>query len=99
VTGVKLVGETLAAEWLKEVMTRQDFPEAVRLWALAPVSAPPTGSQSRGRIVCNCLDVSEKEIAAMVAEGADLPELQAKLKCGTQCGSCVPELKRLVSVG
>jgi assimilatory nitrate reductase catalytic subunit len=99
VTGVKLVGETLAAEWLKEVMTQQDFPDAVRLWALAPVSAPPTGSQSRGRIVCNCLDVSEKEIAALVTEGADLPELQAKLKCGTQCGSCVPELKRFVSIG
>ena len=28
--------------------------------------------------------------------GADLITLQSKLKCGTECGSCVPELKRLV---
>jgi assimilatory nitrate reductase catalytic subunit len=99
VTGVRLVGETLAAEWLKQVMTQQDFPESVRLWALAPLSAPPTGSQSRGRIICNCLDVSEQEIAELVAAGADLPALQAQLKCGTECGSCVPELKRLVNAG
>ncbi|TSA50275.1 MAG: nitrate reductase [Nitrosomonadales bacterium] len=97
VTGVRLVGETLAAEWLKEVMTHDDFPEDVRLWALAPVSAPPTGRQGRGRIVCNCLDVSENEIRAFLAEGTDLAVLQAKLKCGTECGSCVPELRRLAA--
>jgi assimilatory nitrate reductase catalytic subunit len=99
VTGVKLIGETLAAEWLKEVMTQQDFPEQVRLWALAPVSVPPMGNQGRGRIVCNCIDVSENEIAALVAQGAGLSRLQAQLKCGTQCGSCIPELKRLVNAG
>jgi assimilatory nitrate reductase catalytic subunit len=96
VTGVRLLGETLAAEWLKEVMTQEGFPDDVRLWALAPVSAPPTGKQGRGRIVCNCLDVSENEIKAALAENRDLGVLQQKLKCGTECGSCVPELKRLV---
>jgi assimilatory nitrate reductase catalytic subunit len=95
VTGVRLVGETLAAEWLKEVMTHHDFPEDVRQWALAPVSAPPSGKQGRGRIVCNCLDVSENEIKSAIAAGADLAALQGKLKCGTECGSCLPELKRL----
>jgi assimilatory nitrate reductase catalytic subunit len=95
VTGVRLVGETLAAEWLKEVMTHDDFPEDVRQWALAPVSAPPSGKQGRGRIVCNCLDVSENEIKSAISAGADLAALQGKLKCGTECGSCLPELKRL----
>ncbi len=96
VTGVRLLGETLAAEWLKEVMTQDGLPEEVRQWALAPVSAPPTGKQGRGRIVCNCLDISENEIKAALAENRDLAALQQKLKCGTECGSCVPELKRLV---
>jgi assimilatory nitrate reductase catalytic subunit len=27
---------------------------------------------------------------------AQLAQLQDQLKCGTNCGSCVPELKRLV---
>ena len=99
VTGVRLVGETLAAEWLKEVMTKEDFPDEVRLWALAPVSAPPTGKRGRGRIICSCLDVSENEINALLSEGADFATLQTKLRCGTECGSCVPELRRLVAIG
>jgi assimilatory nitrate reductase catalytic subunit len=97
VTGVRLLGETRAAEWLREVMTQDDFPEDVRQWALAPVSAPPTGKRGRGRIVCNCLDVSENEINAVIAGGADLVALQSKLKCGTECGSCVPELRKLLA--
>ncbi|GBG15862.1 assimilatory nitrate reductase catalytic subunit [Novimethylophilus kurashikiensis] len=96
VTGVRLVGETLAADWLKEVMTQDGFPEDVRLWALAPVNAPPSGKQGRGRIVCSCMDVSENEIKALITEGADLSQLQSRLKCGTQCGSCVPELKKML---
>ncbi len=97
VTGVRLVGETLAADWLKEVMTTGQFSDELRRWALAPLSTPPTGQRGRGKIVCNCLDVAENEIVEACEAGADLQTLQAKLKCGTQCGSCVPELKRMVS--
>ena len=97
ITGVRLLGETLAADWLKEVMTQDGFPEEVRQWALAPVSVPPTGRHGRGRVVCNCLDVSENEICAALGENGNLETLQCQLKCGTECGSCVPELKRLVA--
>ena len=65
-------------------------------WALAPLSAPPSGEVGRGKIICNCLDVSQNEIVENIELGADLITLQNKLKCGTECGSCVPELKRLV---
>ncbi len=98
VTGVRLVGETLATEWLKEVMTTGEFTNDLRKWALAPLSAPPASQPSRGKIICNCLDVSENEIIDAVSRGADLITLQNKLKCGTQCGSCVPELKKIISV-
>lgn len=97
VTGVRLTGEILAADWLKEVMTQGKLTEALRRWALAPLSAPPTGQRSRGKIICNCLDVAENEIIENIQIGADLITLQNKLKCGTECGSCVPELKRLVA--
>jgi len=98
VTGVRLVGEILATEWLKQVMTHGQFTDDLRRWALAPVNAPPTGHRTRGKIICNCLDVSENEIVENIEMGADLLTLQAKLKCGTECGSCVPELKKLVQV-
>ncbi len=98
VTGVRLVGETLATAWLKDVMTTGEFSPELRRWALAPLSAPPAGQRSRGKIVCNCLDVAENEIIENIQLGADLITLQNKLKCGTECGSCVPELKQLVQI-
>ena len=100
VIGVRLLGETLAAGWLKEVMVQGKLTDELRRWALAPLVAPPLGGKSRGRIVCNCLDVSELEIQAVITEGgATLESLQGRLKCGTECGSCVPELRRLVAAG
>ena len=101
VTGVRLMGETLATDWLKDVMTTGQFNDEAHYkefsrWALAPLSAPPAGQRARGKIVCNCLDISQNEIVENIELGADLITLQSKLKCGTECGSCVPELKRLV---
>lgn len=101
VAGVRLVGETLAADWLKEVMTKGQFADEAKYkqfsrWALAPLSSPPTGEVVRGKIICNCLDISQNEIIENIELGADLITLQNKLKCGTECGSCLPELKRLV---
>ena len=96
VTGVRLMGETLATDWLKEVMTSGQFSEELRRWALAPLPAPPTGQRGRGKIICNCLDVAENDIVETIQHGADLITLQNKLKCGTECGSCLPELRKLV---
>ena len=98
VTGVRLVGETLATDWLKEVMTAGEFTAELRRWALAPISTPPTGQRSRGKIVCNCFNVAENDIIETIQLGADLITLQNKLKCGAGCGSCLPELKRLVQL-
>jgi assimilatory nitrate reductase catalytic subunit len=97
VTGVRLVGETAARDWLKEIMAQGAAADTVRPWVLAPVSTPPLGSRSRGRIVCNCLDIAEQDIRSEIASGADFAKLQTKLKCGTECGSCIPEVKKLVS--
>jgi assimilatory nitrate reductase catalytic subunit len=95
--GVRLTGETAARDWLKDIITQGADAQALRPWLLAPLSAPPTGQAQRGRIVCNCLNVSEQEILHEVKNGLDVAALQAKLKCGTQCGSCLPELKRLAT--
>ncbi|MBI5918079.1 MAG: molybdopterin-dependent oxidoreductase [Nitrosomonadales bacterium] len=94
---VRLTGETLARDWLKELMASDADATALRPWLLAPLSAPPAGQHARGRIVCNCLDVSENEIRTQLSQGGGLPALQEKLRCGTQCGSCLPELKRLAA--
>ncbi|MBN3792649.1 (2Fe-2S)-binding protein, partial [Burkholderia sp. Ac-20353] len=65
-----------------------------------PLQAAP----ARGRAVCNCVGVSEREIQTALAAcpasatpAERLAGLQAQLKCGTQCGSCVPELRRMIA--
>ena len=95
--GVRLTGETVARDWLKEIIAQGTDAQSMRPWLFAPLSSPPAGQIQRGRIVCNCLDVSEQEIMTEFRNGQDLAAIQAKLKCGTECGSCLPELKRLVA--
>jgi assimilatory nitrate reductase catalytic subunit len=98
VTAARLTGETAAFDWLRDVIVEGVEAASLRTWMLAPVARPPAGGAGRGRIVCNCLNVAEPDIVAAIAAGADLAALQGSLKCGTECGSCVPELKRLLAV-
>ena len=97
VVAARLTGETAAFEWLRDAIVEDTDAAALRAWMLAPVARPPAGGTGRGRIVCNCLNVAEPDIVAAITAGADLAALQATLKCGTECGSCVPELKRLLA--
>jgi assimilatory nitrate reductase catalytic subunit len=97
-TGVCLSGETAAAEWLKNMMQGGASLDAVRPWILAPVASPPKGSLSRGRIVCNCFDVALSEIHQDARAGLTLADIQSTRKCGTSCGSCLPEVKRIIGV-
>ena len=55
----------------------------------------------RGKQVCICFNVTDAAIGDHLAgrtgtDEARLASLQTALKCGTNCGSCVPELKRMV---
>jgi assimilatory nitrate reductase catalytic subunit len=93
--GIRLTGETAARDWLKEIIASGGDAESFRPWLFAPLREPPQGQSKRGRIVCNCLDISEHEIKDALGSGKSLSQVQEILKCGTQCGSCVPELKRM----
>ena len=55
------------------------------------------GATEVERSVCACFKVGESQIAAALAAGATLGKLQRDLKCGTNCGSCLPELRRLAA--
>jgi assimilatory nitrate reductase catalytic subunit len=93
---VRLVGETLAQTWLKQAMAEDELDASLIRFALAPTAKPPVTMAPRN-IVCKCADVSDVQIRKELAAGADLPQLQNKLKCGTFCGSCVPDIKRMVA--
>jgi assimilatory nitrate reductase catalytic subunit len=48
--------------------------------------------------VCSCFGVGRNRIVAAIRSGCDSAEaLGRKLQCGTNCGSCIPELKTLIT--
>ena len=94
--GVRLAGETLAQSWLKRAMAEDELDANLIRFALAPSTKPPVSVVPRN-IVCKCADVSDAQIHKMLAQGAGLPQLQDALKCGTFCGSCVPEIRKMVA--
>ena len=58
-----------------------------------------SGIASEGAIVCACFGVGCNAIEKALRSGVarTVADLGALLKAGTNCGSCVPELKRLVA--
>ena len=56
------------------------------------------GLESCGPIVCACFGVGRTTICDAIAAGAGTAaEIGAQLKAGTNCGSCIPEMKRLIA--
>ncbi|MGC2086952.1 MAG: molybdopterin-dependent oxidoreductase [Bradyrhizobium sp.] len=56
------------------------------------------GGASAGPIVCACFGVGRNTICDAIAAGARTSAtIGAKLNAGTNCGSCIPEMKRLIA--
>jgi assimilatory nitrate reductase catalytic subunit len=56
------------------------------------------GLASAGPIICACFGVGRTTICDAIAAGArSAAEIGARLKAGTNCGSCIPEMKRLIA--
>jgi assimilatory nitrate reductase catalytic subunit len=56
------------------------------------------GFAGTGPLVCACFGVGRVAICDAIASGAVTPtEIGARLKAGTNCGSCLPEMKRLIA--
>ena len=110
--GFVLAGDTSAQAWIKTLLQDELPAQAYGRLLLLPGAKPPVAVQSRGRVVCSCFNVTDAAINEQLAvtntgtgtaTGTDIgtdedrfSSLQAALKCGTNCGSCVPELKRLL---
>lgn len=95
---LRLAGETAARHWLKALWLDGTVNPELRRWLLAPISSPPNGGpMANDRTLCNCMNVSQQAVCDGIAEGLDLPGLKQTLGCGTSCGSCVPEIKRLLA--
>ena len=95
--GARLAGETVAASWLIDALAEEGLDPSLLRFALAPISRPPQQAPARSPVVCKCAGVTEADITRVLAAGGSLVTLQDTLKCGTFCGGCLPDLKRLVA--
>jgi assimilatory nitrate reductase catalytic subunit len=68
---------------------------------LALVAGRSAGSHDDpGPLICACFGVSRAQIVRSLADGAcDVGGIGERIKAGTNCGSCVPELKRILREG
>ena len=96
-----LAGDIRAEAWVKALLLQRLPAQAYGRLLLMPDAQAPLALVPRGRQVCTCFNTSapmiEQALAGTAGTEADrLAALQGKLQCGTHCGSCLPELKRLV---
>ncbi|WP_296491354.1 nitrate reductase [Rhodoferax sp.] len=97
-----LAGDISAQSWistlLKESLPAHSYGRAL----LIPGATPPVSVVSRGQQVCACFNVTDLAIAKHLAQSTAAPAqrltaLQTSLKCGTNCGSCLPQLHRMLA--
>jgi assimilatory nitrate reductase catalytic subunit len=96
-----LSGDVRAESWIKtllqEALPAQEFGRLL----LVPGAKPPVAVKARGAQVCSCFNVSSEQVKAYLEGATGSPQerlaaLQLALKCGTNCGSCLPELKSMI---
>lgn len=66
----------------------------------------PAGRSASSKLVCSCMNVSLERIQTAISDhtrqsnlistAEHVKQLQKSLACGTSCGSCLPEIRRLV---
>jgi assimilatory nitrate reductase catalytic subunit len=86
-----------APDCLKAQFERATIPTPERRALLA--GRPLGGAMDEGPIVCVCFQVGAQRIRAAAAAGNRTVETIGKrLGAGTNCGSCVPEIRRLIAI-
>ena len=83
--------------WLSSLFTKLELNTAERLALLT--GKPPVGIEETGKIVCACFNVGETAINSAIKEQGltSVADIGRCLKAGTNCGSCIPELKALLA--
>ena len=82
--------------WLADLFVVREFDAKARGSLLA---GRAIAGSDQGALVCSCFGVGRNPIAACARElgaTATTVEIGKRLKCGTNCGSCVPEIQAII---
>jgi assimilatory nitrate reductase catalytic subunit len=96
-----IAGDTSAEAWLTTLLQSQASTRDYGRRLLMTGHQAPVALVNAGATVCSCVGVKDKAIQQHLQtctgdEAQRLADLQGTLKCGSHCGSCVPELRRMV---
>ena len=82
--------------WLSSLFAKVTLEPAERRALLS--GQPPKGSHESGKVVCACFNVGEKTLRACIKEKQfkTHQEVGQCLKAGTNCGTCISEIKALL---
>ena len=82
--------------WLTGLFAKTELEKAERMALLT--GTPPLGVADVGTIVCACFNVGELTIQSAIKEKGlkTHQDVGRCLKAGTNCGSCIPEIKALL---
>ncbi|MBT7445489.1 MAG: molybdopterin-dependent oxidoreductase [Methylococcales bacterium] len=83
-------------DWLISLFQKDELSPAQRKSLL--MGNPPAEQEDAGKVICACFNVGEKSISAAMSEQnlSSVEAIGACLQAGTNCGSCVPELKDML---
>lgn len=84
-------------DWLARLFEQNRLDDIARTGLLS--GKPGKGQKDAGRIVCACFSVGVNTLLEAIEAGGlnSAEEIGRVLKAGTNCGSCVPELKTLLA--
>jgi assimilatory nitrate reductase catalytic subunit len=99
-TGALFIGPAEAApHWdtVKALFEAESFGDAQRRGLLSGKSTE--GLADPGPVICACFGIGLNVICAALDSGAaaNVEDIGKALRAGTNCGSCLPELKKIVS--
>ena len=99
--GFWIAGDATGEAWLRALLEADEQLPMPGRNLLAPHAQKMVSVAPRSPQVCACFNVSEAAIRTQLtgcqgSPDARLAQLQSALRCGTQCGSCLPKLRTLV---
>lgn len=87
--------KNINGQWLNYLFAQE---ELLTLDKVAILKAEIRAEFLLGKQICSCFNVHEKTIEQSILEGNKSLELLGQsIKCGSGCGSCKPELKRMIN--
>ncbi len=83
--------------WLLGLFAKQKLTALERTGVLA--GRPPGVQAEAGPLVCSCFGVGRDTLRRVITEQGltDTRQVGARLKAGTNCGSCLPEIRALLA--